>query len=628
MKMIVVHARTHHQSLFHTKVRRKFTACFVEDLVRCFLFVVVVAGCWLPSSKVEAVGTLRAAHSPYLYAGDSYPVIEYIVSHIPTKGSVREEKTVPSFLNATDPGYRIVEFYSSRFDPTSARLRESYIQLAYTISEIATQQHSNITIDAYAVCCTTVPTICEQHGITMDYQGNVPTFMVYAPGSAKGKTLHKLNVTTIFNAMSIPIDLSTIDAATYNDVQIDVMELSTGKNHRMRTVDDLKADIHLSFDTLLRNHTFLDHDEHGKVLPLSNEKRTALKNYFLLIQKTVPPSWQIHEIVKQLINSFMYICKNKAYLLAILDTHQPNHTDYSFACQMGKTHVSGLTCGTWELIHTITVGVVEHNKMTLYMVEGSTHPHNSNDDNYRHETISLEGTLSVLRDYVHYFGLGDDALERQHLVQQLDICQEQKCLQVNKISAMVSEWIKLPLYVSKTHTDITIKMQHDQAKKDGKVIPSFQQHMSAMWPPKHYCPKCWDDHGKWNNDVVYKYMQLEYTDLNEWSLSTPEIRQELLGTNTGSALDQRQLFSILQNSQYRSGRAFHDSIPLTMQKLAIIFSSFGILIYRLISYQQKQQQRHQQSMLLLPHTMRTQINRNKSLNKSTWASYIIDQKKS
>jgi hypothetical protein len=573
--------------------------------------------CWVALSNVEAARAIRTQRNPYLYAGDAYPVVEYIVNPASKKESEKIDE--PTFLNDTDQGYRIVKFYSSRFDQFSAQIRDSYIQLAYAITEVAKQQRSNVTIDAYAICCEAVPAICKRQGI----DGNIPSFVVYTPGSSRGKFVNKVNTNSVFNAMGIPLTTGSDDESSYRNIQIDVESLMTDSNRHMRTVDDLKSDIYLSFNTILRNYTFLDHDEHGKGIPLSMVKRTALKNYLLLIQKTVPPSWDIHVVVKQLINSFMYICKNKAYLLATLDAYKPSVMEYSLACQNGLSHVSSLTCGAWELIHAISVGVVERNTMILH----DTDRYGETKSRYiTSEPISLEETASIISEFVHHFGLGDDGAEGLLFVQHVERCKVEKCLQINRISAMVSEWIKLPLFLSKAHSEISIQKQHDIAKKEGIVIPSSQQYISAMWPPKQYCPKCWDDHGKWNNDVVYKFMQLEYTDLNEWSLSTPDIRHELLGTTAVSLAESRPMSSTgtWKRSNDRTWIT-HNEVLLSIQKLVLIFSGLSVFMYRVVSNQSK---KNQQAMLVLPQTIRAQISRNKSWNKSTFASFIMDPKQS
>lgn len=470
-------------------------------------------------SVVVEAGTLRASTSPFLYAGNAYPVVEYMASG----GGEGEDE--PDFLYSTDQGYRLVEFYA-KTDAVSIRMKESYIRTANAVREIA--QSQNVSVDTYAVSCTAVPALCEVQGME-----NYPVFLLYKPGSIEGVRLEKLSAATVLEKFGLQFS----DADTTKQLEL----LETVESHPMRTLEELKADIHLSFDTAMRHHIYGDVNE-----PLSKERRAALKSWLLLIHKTIPPAWHIHAIVKELINSFMYVTKNKAYMIAILDVHKPTVTDYSKACNLG--HTTGVTCGAWEMIHAVTVGAVEYNKMGLLEKKNQ---------------ISTEAAARIIREYVYYFGMGDDPSTRGHFLSQLDACQESHCLQPKKSSSStrnssisssssskpgLTDWIQLPLWISQTHTNINHKLQLDHAVAAGTKT-TLKQHMTAVWPPRKFCPDCWNKAGKWNQDVVYKYLQLEYTQIEELS---PETREEIFGMalprEFGSgfpALDNRQAAVIL-----------------------------------------------------------------------------------
>ena len=617
-------AQNKQQATLNMRVRRKIDVIRKLDHVSRFAVSLIVAGLCLSTQHVQASNVLRT-HSPYLYAGDAYPVIEYILSHNAESEMMTEGKNLPSFLYNTDQGYRIVEFYSSRNEPIALRLRDSYIQIAYSTSQVVKEQNPVVTLDAYAVCCSTVPSLCEKQGIDhMALREYAPAFMMYKPGSSVGIQMEKFNASTILDFMEISTPDMQIDSMGHN-THIDLTELSDGKDVHVRTIEELKADIHLSLYTFIRDHIFVDHDEHENLAPLSIEKRAALKKYLLLIQKSLPSSWPVHSMVRALIDSFMYVCRNRAYLLTALDGHPPERTEFSPSCPIDKVHVSGLTCGTWEMIHAITVGVVERNKMILSTTEVQTHvPKNLTT---KQVFTSIDEAATVLRNFVHYFGLGDDDNESQQLIHSLDACKNDHCLSTNNTSiSPIAQWIKLPLYFSKLHGTITLKKQQDISKKNQHAMTTFEQHMISMWPPKYACPQCWDEHGKWDTNVVYKYMQLEYTDLNEWSLSSPEIRQELLGTKDILASQQRQLGSNpYSNSNIKSTSGNY--IVLIMQQIVVLVSALGIVFYRVITFQQQKQQ---EATLVLPQTIWTKakVHRNRSLKQNDWLSYAFDHKKS
>jgi hypothetical protein len=584
----------------------------------CFIRLVLLITLARICSPVEANNALLRAHSPYLYAGDAYPVVEYIISRNVESEQRKEENSNPSFLYDTDPSYRLVEFYATRTEPAAIRLKHRYIELGYAVTEILQDYYPNITLDIYAICCSTVPSLCEKQGIEMNHHDSKPTFLMYTPQSSKGKKLEVFNASTILGAMNISFDLGG------QSVQIDMTQLSGGKNVQMRTNEELKSDIHLSLYTFMKNNVFVDHDENENLVPLSTEKRIALKKYLLLLQKSLPSSWQVSEMVRGLMNSFLYISKNRAYLLAAMDEHAPlATTEYSLECQTG--HVSGLTCGAWELIHAITVGVVERNKVALSKMEVKSDVATNFTD--AHIFIPNEDAALVLRDFVHFFGLGDDEMERQELINHLDTCTDARCLSADSASsAIVSQWIKLPLFFSKVHSEITLKRQQQLAKQNKKSMTTFQKQMLTSWPPEYACPQCWDAHGNWDTNVVYKYMQLEYTDLNEWSMSSPEIRKELLGTKQEMISVPRQLLS---NPYYNSSaKDVSKSIVLLMRQIVVLVTALGIILYRVVMVQHEKQQ--QASKMVLPHTVwsKVKIQRNKSLKQSNWLAFAIDHKKS
>ena len=49
--------------------------------------------------------------------------------------------------------------------------------------------------------------------------------------------------------------------------------------------------------------------------------------------------------------------------------------------------------------------------------------------------------------------------------------------------------------------------------------------MSAKWPSRTFCPRCWKD-GQWSEAVVYRYLRLEYTQIESLSVET---REEIFG---------------------------------------------------------------------------------------------------
>lgn len=458
---------------------------------------------------VKPIRALRGGSqtsTPYLYAGDAYPVIEYMAS----RGDAE-----PDFLYGTDQGFRLVEFYA-KSEAASVATRDRFIRTANVVTDLA--EAHNVTVETYAVSCAAAPALCEVQGME-----RFPVFLLYKPSSVQGILLEKLNAQSILDKMGIP--QSKESAAAIAQLAFLEESFTGGEIHPLRTLDDLQSDIHLAFDTAMRHFIYNDSVPGS----LSTEKRTALKSWLLLIHKTIPPAWPIHSTVKDLINSFVYVVKSKAYLLAILDgsSHKPTSSDYSRACRGGSAHTTDVECGTWEMIHAVTVGVVEYNKMVLDA----------------RDVIATESAATIIRNYINHFGMGNDAdaattttatatatarTMRQYFLAQLDICHERQCLEPKNgdTAPGVADWIQLPLWMSETHTYVNLKLQQDRARATG-TQHTLEQHMSTVWPPRSYCPACWNSSGQWNKAVVYQYMQLEYTQIQDL---TDDMRQELFGT--------------------------------------------------------------------------------------------------
>jgi hypothetical protein len=562
----------------------------------------------------------RAKHqSPFLYAGNSFPVIEYMApttttsvtsssSAGSTSSSSDSEGTSNSSDDATPPdepdflysphqvNYRLVQFYTK--SETSEAARDSFVATAAAILDIASLFHQ--TIDTYAVSCTAVPALCEIQGV---YANGGPLnsgiFVLYQPHSTHGIRLDQPTAALVLDKMGVNTT-SLTDIKWRLQLAQGVDTTTTTSNAAVRTLDDLKGDIHLAFDVAMRHFVYnRDHTDNesnganaGNSLPLSNEQRTALKSWFLLIHKTLPPSWPIHSTVKELINSFMYVSKNEAYMLSILDANRPTATDFSPACrhQAGRaTHATtDVTCGTWELFHAVTVGVVEYNKLS--QAEGKDH-------------MAPEAAASIMRDYVRQFGMdGDDDSTSQYFVQMADACLSTHCLKppkqsnfwffgrsssssssssstdgssttnttTSKSSSVLSDWIRLPLWLSQVHTDINMQIASEKTLQAGRQT-TVQQHLAAAWPPHRYCPSCWNAAtGVWNVEAVYQYLQLEYTQIADIS---PEVRHELLGM----PLPRR---FVETNSDRRYG-----SFPffLDLQQSTILIFTAGVLLLRFLS---------------------------------------------
>jgi hypothetical protein len=123
-----------------------------------------------------------------------------------------------------------------------------------------------------------------------------------------------------------------------------------------RSKTDVYNDAYLSFHFALKNGIFMSSG------PLSSKARDAFSEWLSLLKRALPPTWEIQNLVKALINDFDTICEGEEHLAKVADRFPPPEKKWSEACTKGVKGM-GYTCGLWELFHIMTVGVVEWNLM-------------------------------------------------------------------------------------------------------------------------------------------------------------------------------------------------------------------------------------------------------------------------
>lgn len=376
--------------------------------------------CGLPLFQLLVLGSLArtsTAISQFLYSSAGLPVVEF--------SSERDGRVQPDFLSTgATHGFRLVQFYDIT-DSKSRSMRKDFLTTARHLNEIAAKSPSK-SITTYAVSCTAYPITCKKQGIT-----SFPTFRFYEPGSRQADVLQSLDVQDLVNRMDLKREPADGNWFSATQPSRNLESTRNTEPRHMRTLAELQSDIHLSFDMAMRHYVY-DHSLESAAQPLTAFQRQVLKNWLLLIHKTLPPSWKIHAIVKELLNSFMYVAKNRIYLLSILDSHRPDHADYSHTCQ-GPQH-NPVTCGVWEMFHAVSVGVVEFNKLGLA----------------RSDRIPVSHALKVVGEYVDFFGMGGDDLVKALFEQQLQNCLgDHACLKDESIDesntdALVDSWIQFP----------------------------------------------------------------------------------------------------------------------------------------------------------------------------------------
>jgi hypothetical protein len=431
-------------------------------------------------------------NSPFLYSDGGFPVVEYFA---PIDGKIQP---VFQSLKARRE-YRLVAYYDKN-NQASLDQRETLLRTASALNEAAVRNGKSIT--TYAVSCGEFTSFCEKQEVQ-----STPSYYFYNQGSSKKVVVDDLDMETICNRMEIPYDIELAKKWWSGTIGTSLSE-ETEVKPVTRTMEHLSSDIHLSFDSAMRHYVY-ENDLDKISQPLTVEQRSTLKRWLMLIHKTTPSSWKIHGLVKQLINSFMYVSKNRAYLLSILDTFKPEVASYSPACQ-GEHHHS-FTCGVWEMFHAVSVGLVEYNK-----IGGDAS-----------ERIPSRTALSIILKYIETFGMGDDLRAEHYFTQAVRKClDDEQCLpNIEDVdgSELVKNWIQFPLWMSKTHNEVK-----ENDRKEPVQLVAGAGVSEIKWPPRALCSKCWNRvTGQWNDEVVYKFLKQEYTIVENL---TPSLKKELLAS--------------------------------------------------------------------------------------------------
>lgn len=417
----------------------------------------------------------------YLYRSeDVAPVIEYIASEVPsdTIGThPGEQRWYPYFLNSTDNGPKIVEFYA----PWCSHCRHykpHYIALARKAVELAALE--NVDVKFYAVSCTANKEICQRQGIK-----SYPSVKAFQAGSTDGtivkrSQLHPFTVLQLFN-----IGVSNLDAfeesASAKKMRKKEKESPSANK---RTKNQLHDDASLSFHFSMRNGIFLE-DE-----PLSDMKRNAFSSWIDLLHRTLPPTWNVHEGINAIRENIESAAENESAFIEILDEHKPGKSTWSMACTHGDEY-AGYTCGLWELFHIITIGLVEWNSVTP-------------DEK---DQISTLNAADTVRDFVANF-FGCEVCQKNFL-REYDACENNRCNRLSSEKETLDQWRELALWLWETHNDVNVRLTKEKAKRENRNATSKEE-MTALWPSKRECSMCWFEDGSWDEDVIYTYLRLEY----------------------------------------------------------------------------------------------------------------------
>lgn len=379
------------------------------------------------------------------------------------------------------------------------------MQLAKQITNVARDQGSS-DVKVYSVSCTVFRDICKHFEVS-----SYPKIKLFAANSTNVTAsldywnLHPFDILNKLGVQVANMDFLEKEPEGGN-VKLKIRKglgqglqqlagISHNKNKNnaieelyKRSKKDLFSDAYLSFHFALKNGIYMTNG------PLTNTTRDALHSWLTLLEKSMPPVWQIQNLIRALLKNFDSIVQSEDQLVAVADQFPPRSKQWSRACSNGEKG-AGYTCGLWELFHIMTVGVVEWNLM-IY-------------DEDSDMMLDVSEAALTLRNFVeNFFGC---EVCRVNFVGAYDTCAHDRCNRLHENADTDTEWMQLPLWLFETHNAVNIRLLKERAEREKWTQPVTRaDEIKKEWPSRQECPKCWHDDGGWDEKTVYRYMRMEY----------------------------------------------------------------------------------------------------------------------
>ena len=443
----------------------------------------------------------------YLYEGfdDSDPIVDFLY----TANSTRYP---PPFLtDSAANGPRVVEYYAP-WCGHCQHFKSAYVEFA---REFKAAGAGAAAVEFYAVSCTAHSALCTDRGVD-----TYPDLRAYRSGNGTGIPVQRgpggFTIPVVMELLGLPYHRrdgtenatessergkggtentragnNSVAAKRVGKKEVrEEEEARLDAETRRSNKADVFHDASLSLDYALRHGIFSD-----STGPLSSEKRRALHDWIELLRRALPPAMdQSRRQIEALAERFDSAVLGKgAFEKVVLQTQRlgSGRDRWSFAC----THhdpLRGYTCGLWELLHVITVGVVEQN------AEGPVHQ--------RLATLDAGDTM---RDFVdHFFGCREC---RDSFVQFYDDCGHERCDRLTAHKDAPANVLKeLPLWLWQTHNSVNVRLLHEKALRDGDPVPTPEDDQGVAWPKESQCPRCWNADGTWKKDEVYSFLRMTY----------------------------------------------------------------------------------------------------------------------
>lgn len=234
----------------------------------------------------------------------------------------------------------------------------------------------------HALSCVAHKEFCRKYGI----QG-FPRLLAFK----RHESMAIRNATELFYWEAGPLEIMknvgiTVSNETAESIlpksASDTVEWDQNRVEAFRSIDDIYNDAFHAFTMGLRTSLF---DKEGS---LERGRRIVFRRWLILLSRAIPPHLSLHKLVLSLLRLFSQVVHDEKYLVQVLDQIPPPEETFSISCTHG-IDAAGYSCGLWELLHMVTVGVVEWNEIASDA---------GVDENERYSTyIGLDDAGTVIR---------------------------------------------------------------------------------------------------------------------------------------------------------------------------------------------------------------------------------------
>lgn len=479
-----------------------------------------------------------------------------------------ETSQVFQYRPSTDPfEYRIIQYYDS--NPSKCLdceyFKDHYVKLATRLNEIVGSLPEELPfkfkISMHAVSCPHNPELCRKQQVNTN---KVPIVRLYPPGQeqAFGYDLHyqsihpyyvleRLGISSLIQQNSEAVASPELEehwnvGTSIGQKRKHMSSEKSKKSQSKKLVSSLKKDIinplEIEYDVNKVIDNFLQNYVHQSISStddntttnnkhvnqLSELSQWRLKEFIILLHKLLPQNWKVHILLNELLQQFNYIVNDRNYLIQLLQEMKTDgrfvvKTEWSSYCSNHNKHVinklhdpeqeySEFTCGFWELLQAVSVGLVDYNEVAF---DAS-------------ERISTHRVMDIVQNTLQTFnGAGMDLNTRTSVLYMYNTCGYNACNRLVYIPDGGSEQdsIQIALWFNEMQNYVNIQLLKRLANQNKRVV-SYQEEVDSQQPSFIDCPSCWTTRKGAkseiielkNNNMIYKYLKYYYGRQNDSKL--------------------------------------------------------------------------------------------------------------